>query len=87
MRWTEYIVLSVISTENVKTLKYPTFLIKLFKIWRNNEEEPQKGFYSFEFIEQLLILISTVTGCVPISLFMSSTVEIKICIITAGIKN
>ena len=49
------------------------------------------------YTEHLLILISTVTGCVSISDFaslvgipigiMSSTIGLKICVITAGIKN
>ena len=48
------------------------------------------------YIEHLLILVSTVTGCVSISAFaslvgipvgiMSSEVELKICVITTGIK-
>ena len=48
------------------------------------------------YVEQLLILISTVTGCVSISHFaplvgipiemMSSAVGLKICVITVGIK-
>ena len=40
-------------------------------------------------VELLLILVSTVTGCVPISAFASSVcvpVAIKSCAITAGIK-
>ena len=47
-------------------------------------------------IEHSLILISTVTGCVPISVFASSVgipigitsspTRLKICVITAGIK-
>ena len=48
------------------------------------------------YIEYSLILISTVTGCVSISAFASlagtligitsSAVELKICVLTAGIK-
>ena len=48
------------------------------------------------YIEHLLILVSTVTGCVSISAFASlvgipvgianSLVGLKICVITAGIK-
>ena len=48
------------------------------------------------YIEHLLILVSTVSGCVSISAFAyvvgillgitSSAVELKICLITAGIK-
>ena len=48
------------------------------------------------YVEHLLILVSTVTGCVLVSVFAllvclpvgitSSAVELKICAITAGIK-
>ena len=48
------------------------------------------------YIEHLLILVSTVSGCVSISAFAyvvgillgitSSVLELKICLITAGIK-
>ena len=48
-------------------------------------------------VEHVLIIASTVTGCVSISAFTSSgclpdgitssTVEINVCAITAGIKN
>ena len=48
------------------------------------------------YIEHLLIIISTITGCVSISAFASlvgipigiasSTIGLKICVITAGIK-
>ena len=48
------------------------------------------------YVEHLLILVSTVTGCVSISAFASlvcipvgitsSAVELKICAVTAGIK-
>ena len=48
------------------------------------------------YIEHLLISVSTVSGCVSISAFayvvgillgiMSSVLELKICLITAGIK-
>ena len=51
--------------------------------------------WSFEYIEHLLILIPTVTGCVSVSAFASlvgipigitsSSVGLKIYIITAGI--
>ena len=37
------------------------------------------------YIEHLLILISTVTGCVSISAF-ASLIRLKLCEITAGIK-
>ena len=46
----------------------------------------------FNYIEHLLILVSTVTGCVFISAFgisvriTSSAVGLKICVITAGVK-
>ena len=46
----------------------------------------------FNYIEHLLILVSTVTGCVFISGFgisvsiTSSAVGLKICVITAGVK-
>ena len=49
------------------------------------------------YIKQLLILVSSVTGCVSVSVFSSlvgipvgissSAVEFKICVITEGIKN
>ena len=43
------------------------------------------------YVKHLLILVSTVTGCVSISAFVSkfwsSAVGIKICAVTAGIKN
>ena len=56
-----------------------------------------KKFYRvLNYIEHLLILISTVTGCVSISAFASlvgiliriasSAIVLKICVITAGIK-
>ena len=44
------------------------------------------------YVEQLLVLVSAVTGCVSISAFASlvdiasSTVGLKICVITTGIK-
>ena len=48
------------------------------------------------YTEHLLIVISTITGCVYISAFASlvgisvgitsSAIEVKICVITAGIK-
>ena len=48
------------------------------------------------YIEHLLILISTVSGCISISAFASlvdtaigitsSTIRLKICVITAGIQ-
>ena len=57
-----------------------------------------KKVYRFlNYIEHLLILIFTVSGCVSISAFASivgisigitsSAIELKICVITAGIKN
>ena len=48
------------------------------------------------YIENLLILVSTITGCISISAFtrfcihigiMSSTIKLKIFAITSGIKN
>ena len=49
------------------------------------------------YIEHLLIAISTITGCVSVSAFTSlvgipigitsSAIGLKICVITAGIKN
>ena len=57
----------------------------------------KKVYRVLNYTEHLLILISTVTGCVSISDFaslvgipigiMSSTIGLKICVITAGIKN
>ena len=57
----------------------------------------KKVYIVLNYTEHLLILISTVTGCVSISDFaslvgipigiMSSTIGLKICVITAGIKN
>ena len=51
---------------------------------------------SLNYIENFLILASTITGCVSISAFaslvgipigiMSSEIELKICAITAGVK-
>ena len=39
------------------------------------------------YIENFLILASTITGCVSISIgIASSTIGLKICAITAGIK-
>ena len=60
-----------------------------------NKHKKVCGF--FNFIEQLLILVSTVTGCVSIPAFasivgiilieiMSFAIELKICVITAAIK-
>ena len=49
------------------------------------------------YIDHLLILASTITGCISISAFASlfgipigiasSIIELKICVITAGIKS
>ena len=54
-------------------------------------------FRVFNYTDQSLIVISTITGCVSISAFASlvgipvgisrSTTGLKICLITAGIKN
>ena len=51
----------------------------------------------FNYIDYSLILISTITGCVSISSYTSSVsipigiasfaIRLKICVITAGIKN
>ena len=58
--------------------------------------EKYKAYKYLNYVEHLLILILTVTGCVSISAFASlvcvsvgitsSAVGIKICAITAGIK-
>ena len=55
-----------------------------------------KVYRSFNYIEHWLILISTVSGCISISAFASlvgipigvtsSAIGLKICVITAGIK-
>ena len=46
-----------------------------------------KKFIKLNYIEQLLILASVVTGCVPISIgIASSVVRLEIFAITAGIK-
>ena len=54
-------------------------------------------FIVLNYIDQLLIAISAITGCVSISAFVSlvgipigvrtSAIKLKICVITAGIKN
>ena len=60
-------------------------------------EKYQKETWKYlNYVENLLIFVSTITGCVSISAFASlvcvpvgiasSVVEIKICAITAGIK-
>ena len=59
-------------------------------------EKYKKTCKYLNYVEHLLILVSTVTGCVSISTFasvvcvpvgsMSSAVGIKICSITGGIK-
>ena len=59
-------------------------------------EKYKKTCKYLNYVEHLLILVSTVTGCVSISAFTSlvcvpvgitsSSVGIKICTITAGIK-
>ena len=56
-----------------------------------------KKYKNLNYIEQLLVLISAVAGCVSISAFVSvasiprgsmmSAIGLKICVITAGIKN
>ena len=60
-------------------------------------EKYKKTCKYLNYIENLLILLSTVTGCVSISAFaslvfapvsiISSAIGLKICTITAGIKN
>ena len=57
----------------------------------------EKVYRVLNYIEHLLILISTVTGCVSISAFVSlvgihigvtsSEIVLKICVITEGIKS
>ena len=59
-------------------------------------EKYKKTFKYLNYVEHMLILVSTVTGCVSISAFaslvcvpvsiMSFAVGIKICAIIAGIK-
>ena len=59
-------------------------------------EKNKKTFKCLNYVEKLLILVSTVTGCISISAFVSlvcvpanitsSAVGVKICAITAGIK-
>ena len=56
----------------------------------------KKVYRAFNYIQHLLILVSTVTRCISISAFtslvgipigiMSSATGLKICVITAGIK-
>ena len=60
-------------------------------------EEHKKTCKYLSYVEHLLILVSTVTGRISIAAFaslvcvavgiMSSSIRIKICAITAGIKN
>ena len=59
-------------------------------------KKQKKVFVILKYIEILFILVSRVTGCVTISAFAflicvlmgitSSTIGLKICVITAGIK-
>ena len=59
-------------------------------------EKSKKNYRVLNYIKHLLILISTVTGCVTISSFASlvgipmgitsSAIELKICLKTTGIK-
>ena len=70
----------------------------LYEIKHNDlmSEKYKKTCKYLNYVEHLLILVSTVTGCVSISTFaslvcvpvgsMSSAVGIKICSITGGIK-
>ena len=69
--------------------------------WRNKQNEliskkHEKNCRVLNYIEQLLILISMITGCISFSGFASlvgiligikiSAIGLKICVITAGIK-
>ena len=59
-------------------------------------EKNKKTCKYLSFVEHLLVLASTVTGCISVSALaslacvsvgiMSSAIEIKICVTTAGIK-
>ena len=59
-------------------------------------EKYKKTCKHFNYVEHLLTLVSTVTGCISISALLSlvcvpvgiksSAVRIKICVITAGVK-
>ena len=61
-----------------------------------DEEKAQKSLYNLNYIEDFLILVPTITGCISISAFasllgipigiMSSAIGLKICAVTAGIK-
>ena len=60
-------------------------------------EKYKKTYKYLNYVEHLLILVSTVTSCVLVCVFAllvclpvgitSSAVELKICAITAGIKS
>ena len=62
-------------------------------MWKNHKKVSK----TINYTENLLILVSTVIGCGSISAFASlvgipigitsSAIEIKICVITAGVKN
>ena len=68
---------------------------KLFP-WRNRTRKHKKVCATLNYIEHFLILASAITGCISISAFasllgipigiMSSAIELKICVIAAGIK-
>ena len=60
-------------------------------------EKYKKTYKYLDYVEHFLILVSTVSSCVSFSVFaslvaipvgvISSAVGIKVCAITAGIKN
>ena len=72
------------------------YLLEGIKDNRLMNKKHKKTYKYLDYVEHLLILISTVTGCVSISAFTSlivvpvgitsSAVEIKVYAITAGIK-
>ena len=66
--------------------------------WNELRSNKRKTIWrALNYIDHTLIIISTITGCVSISAFVSlvgitigstsSETELEICIITAGIKN
>ena len=66
--------------------------------WNELRSNKRKTIWrALNYIDHALIIISTITGCVSISAFVSlvgitigstsSATELEICIITAGIKN
>ena len=76
-----------------ETRNYVLDEIKHNDLWSKKYKKTRK--YS-NYVEHLLTLASTITGCVSISAFASlvhvpvgnrsSAIEIKVCAITAGIK-